>query len=222
MQFGLIRETESALASKFKVKAYPAIFLIKSKDAPPQKYPSSTDFSYQGIFEFINIYSETFVFKGGEDEVVSAATKPWMSEKLPLITQDSANDICLKKEGALCVVYVVKDQASKDQDVVNVLNEISQSISSKIQRGISFSFVLLDASQEPEFAGLFGIQAEELPKIVILNPGKRKRFLVHGQGLTEPEISQTLDKIQGGDAKFTNIKGNKLPELQSKYPTPAK
>ena len=99
--------------------------MIKNKDAAPQKYPSATDFSYQGIFDFINVYSETFVFKGGEDEVVSAAARPWMSEKLPQITQDSANDICLKKEGALCVVYVAKDQASRDQDVVNTLNEIS-------------------------------------------------------------------------------------------------
>ena len=54
---------------------------------------------------------------------------------------------------------------------------------------------------------------------MILNPAKRKRFLVHEKSLTESDISETLDKILGGDARFTNIKGNELPELVSKYPT---
>ena len=34
------------------------------------------DFSYQAIFDFINIYSETFVFRKDEDVAVSAASKP--------------------------------------------------------------------------------------------------------------------------------------------------
>jgi len=52
-----------------------------------------------------------------------------------------------------------------------------------------------------------------------LNPGKRKRFLVHTGDITESGIEGTLDKILGGDARFKNIKGNKLPELTSEYPT---
>lgn len=48
-----------------------------------------------------------------------------------------------------------------------------------------------------------------------MNPGKRKRFLVHEKGITEALVSETLDKILGGDAKFTNIKGNDLPKLVS-------
>jgi hypothetical protein len=42
-----------------------------------------------------------------------------------------------------------------------------------------------------------------------LNPGKRKRFLVHEKSINEADISSTLDRILGGDAKFTNIQGNK-------------
>jgi hypothetical protein len=76
----------------------------------------------------------------------------------------------------------------------------------------------LDASGEPGFSGMFGLQAEDLPKVVILNPGKRKRFLVHDKTINENDISATLDKILGGDAKFTNIKGNELSTLVSKYP----
>ena len=68
---------------------------------------------------------------------------------------------------------------------------------------------------------MFDLKAEDLPKLVILNPGKRKRFLVHDKGVSESEVSSTLDRILGGDAKFTNIKGNKLVDLVSKYPQEA-
>jgi hypothetical protein len=52
----------------------------------------------------------------------------------------------------------------------------------------------------------------------VLNPGKRKRFLIHEGEITEANIEKTLDTILGGDARFKNIKGNKLPELVSEYP----
>jgi len=81
--FGLIRETESGLISKYKVKSFPSVFLIKDKDSKPQKYEGK-EYNYQAIFDFINIYSETFVFKNNNEEsVVSAASKPWLSEKVP-------------------------------------------------------------------------------------------------------------------------------------------
>lgn len=78
----------------------------------------------------------------------------------------------------------------------------------------------LDSSAEATFADVFGLKAADLPRVVILNPGKRKRFLVHSGEINEKEISSSLDRILGGDAKFTNIKGNTLPELVSKYPQP--
>jgi len=50
-----------------------------------------------------------------------------------------------------------------------------------------------------------------------MNPGKRKRYLVHKGAITENDISSTLDKILGGDAKFVNIKDNELPKLVGKF-----
>jgi hypothetical protein len=50
-----------------------------------------------------------------------------------------------------------------------------------------------------------------------LNPGKRKRFLVHEDIISESAIEATLEKILGGDARFKNIKDNTLPELVSSY-----
>ena len=67
---------------------------------------------------------------------------------------------------------------------------------------------------------MFELKGDDLPKVVILNPGKRKRYLVHAGAVDEAEISKTLDRILGGDAKFVNVKGNQLAELVSKYPEP--
>jgi hypothetical protein len=75
----------------------------------------------------------------------------------------------------------------------------------------------LDASKESEFAKMFNLEEADYPNLVILNPGKRKRFLVHGQNINEKDVSNTLDKILGGDAKFVNVKGGELPKLVSEY-----
>ena len=97
------------------------------------------------------------------------------------------------------------------------MNNVGQGFASKISRGINFIFSWVDASEEPEFAATFEVPAGE-PSLVVLNPGKRKRFLVHEGVINESTIGETLDKILGGDARFKNIKGNKLPELVSMYP----
>ena len=90
-----------------------------------------------------------------EDELKSAASKPWLSEKVPQLNSDTANDICLKKEGALCVIYIAKDASSKNNDLVETLNSVQEKFSSKISRGINFYFMWLDASMEPDFFKLF-------------------------------------------------------------------
>jgi hypothetical protein len=67
----------------------------------------------------------------------------------------------------------------------------------------------LDTSQEPEFASLFKDDSDsQKPFVVILNPGKRKRFLKHEGDITTASITKTLDKILGGDAKFKPVKEN--------------
>lgn len=65
---------------------------------------------------------------------------------------------------------------------------------------------------------MFDLKNEDLPKVAIVNPGKRKRYLVHDKEINENDLKMTLDKILGGDAKFTNIKGNELPKLVSSFP----
>jgi hypothetical protein len=78
----------------------------------------------------------------------------------------------------------------------------------------------IDAETEPAFAGVLGAAEvqDNYPRLIILNPGKRKRTLTHEGEITEAAIEKTLDKILSGDAKFKAIKGNKLPDLVTKYP----
>lgn len=106
---------DTALASKFKVTKFPSFFLLKGNDkAVPFEGES---FSYKDLFEFINIYSETFVFPGDAEqagEVKSAASKPWLNTALPFLAKESANDVCLQKDGTLCVIYVVSENAQSD------------------------------------------------------------------------------------------------------------
>jgi len=37
----------------------------------------------------------------------------------------------------------------------------------------------LDTSKEATFFSTFGIESNALPKVVVLNPAKRKRYLIH-------------------------------------------
>lgn len=55
LQFGIIRESEAALAQKYKVKKFPSILVIKS-EGRPIKYEGK-EFKYQDIFEFLNVHS---------------------------------------------------------------------------------------------------------------------------------------------------------------------
>ena len=74
----------------------------------------------------------------------------------------------------------------------------------------------LDVSAEPAFSGLFNLEEGEVPGIVVMNPGKKKRYLKHEYELNKDGMSQTLDKILGGDARFKMIKGD-IPDFTNEH-----
>lgn len=117
LEFGMIKKDEEALAKKYKVTKFPTFLLLKNGEKP-KPYEGSS-FTYSELFEFINIYSETFVFVGDleQKEVKSAASKPWLNVATPFLAKDSANDICLQKDGTLCVIYLSYD--SQDNMALN-------------------------------------------------------------------------------------------------------
>lgn len=202
----MIKKDEDMLTKRYGIKKYPSFLLVKPGAKKPIPYEGDT-YTYSELFEFINIYSETFVFVGDQEqkEVKSAATKSWLNVATPYLTKDSANDICLAQDGTLCVIHVVNGVAD-DKALDDEFNAVKQQFVSKIERGISFNFMKLDASKEPQWAAMFSDDlAADLPMTVVLNPGKRKRFLKHEGAFKASNYSETLDKILGGDARFKAI-----------------
>lgn len=113
----------------------------------------------------------------------------------------SAKDICLATEGTLCVILITP---SKPSDELKVTFELlNAKYDRKIERGAKYKFMWLNASIEKEWAKIFGFT--EGSKVVILNPGKRKRFTEHQGNINKDEISMTLETIIGGNAQFTRI-----------------
>ena len=131
------------------------------------------------------------------------------------MSKDSANDICLKKDGTLCVIYVVADKSQSDPKLVADLEKLKEQFTSKIERGISFNFMRLDASAEQEFASVFKLESH--PAVVVLNPGKKARFLVSQKEHSAAGVSEQLDVILGGDARFIRIKDDKMPALSNTH-----
>lgn len=111
------------------------------------------------------MHSQIFVDPNAKDNQpkTNAAAKPWLTISVPQLTADSGNDVCLMRDGTLCVVLVVKDASQATTEVLSLLNSIGQEFSSKISRGIQFNFNWLDASKEPEFAAVFGLEETQLP-----------------------------------------------------------
>lgn len=70
------------------------------------------------------------------------------------------------------------------------IESIKEQFTSKIERGISFSFMRLDVSAEPAFSKIFKLDSTQLPALVVLNPGKKARFLVSQKELSVAGISE--------------------------------
>jgi hypothetical protein len=50
---------------------------------------------------------------------------------------------------------VVADKSLSNQPLVDEIEKLKDQFTSKIERGITFSFMRLDATAEPQFAALF-------------------------------------------------------------------
>merc|ERR1712224_59065 len=77
-------------------------------------------------------------------------------------------------------------------------------------------FMWINLAIENAFKDMF--KADQLPSAVVFNPHKRLRFtkLDHGEDVAaikadKDGISSLVDKVLGGDARFTNVPGQKLP-----------
>lgn len=70
--FGIVRADDQEMVKRYNVKSYPTLLVVKATERKPIVYTG--DINYSSIFEFVNIYSETFVSGGGSSQD-SAASK---------------------------------------------------------------------------------------------------------------------------------------------------
>jgi len=210
MKFGVVRNTESSIVSKYKIKAYPKIIVLPVGAKKHETYEGQNKF--KNIFDFINIYSETF-FKVGEDKTRASeetkADKPWLNEKFPEINLQSGNDICFKVESILCVILV--NNGKPDQKLSNIMSELQNFLSPKIDRGIKYKFGWMNSETQTRFTDV--IQVSSVPKLLIVNPGKRKRFYLSDEELNMESFENIFEKLASGDLRFKMFPGNEFPEL---------
>jgi len=69
----------------------------------------------------------------------------------------------------------------------------------------------LNGAVEKAWANIFGYTGSD--SVVVLNPGKRKRFTPHEGPINKDAISVTLETIIGGNARFNRVSDN-LPSFE--------
>jgi hypothetical protein len=188
---GIVRKEETELFEKYGVKKSPQIIVVKPTEK--KTIPYKGEIKYSALFDFLNIYTETFV-PGGD---MLDNEKPWSREMFPELHSKSAADICLGIDNIFCAIYLT--ETAPDQSVTAVIDELLRQNQDK-----NFKYMWLNVGNQKEFSKIFG--SEAVPKLALYSHGKRKKYLVHEGEFNAKSIQQTFDKISNGDAKFTTIK----------------
>lgn len=210
MNFGVVRKEESTIISKYKITKFPTIMVIPVGAKKNEYYKGETKF--KALFDFINIYSETF-FKVGEDKTRASeetkADKPWLNEKLPELNAKSGADVCFKVDGIICVILV--NNGKPEEKTISLMGELQNYLSPKIDRGIKYKFGWMNSETQTKFLTTTGV--DSVPKLVLVNPGKRKRYFVSEEELNLSSMSAIFDKLASGDLRFKMFPENVFPDL---------
>jgi len=154
----------------------------------------------------LNIHSEQFV-PGGGNAADGPGDKPWLNEAVPELHGKSSDDVCFAHQKTLCVMLV--HQGKPENSLIDTLKDVRREYENKLDRSVSFKFMWIDSQTQKEFTGAFKASS---PSIIILNHGRRTRYL-HVEGKpTYTSITSQLEKILGGDARFSPLR-TELPKL---------
>ena len=104
------------------------------------------EMKYKLIMDFCNIYQETFFRVGEESTPNEEPKKPWMTEKFPEYTKESAGTLCFNVDGALCVLVIHKEKPN--DKIQNIISSIQNWLSPKISRGIKYKFGWINSSTQ--------------------------------------------------------------------------
>lgn len=204
MNFGIVRSDQKELASTYNVRSYPKLVLIKPGHKKPHFFDK--EFNYANLRDFLNIFSEQFVPK--KNEKISD-TKPWLFEAIPELNNASAKDVCTGLDKTLCVILFNKGQPPKE--TIDMLKDLKSTYDSS-KNSFSLKFSWIDNTKHSDWNEKLEVSDTSSPTIRILNPGRRKRFVKLEDQITKKKLEDLFEKIFGGDARFTNLKGE-IPEF---------
>ena len=78
-------------------------------------------------------------------------------------------------------------------------------------------FAYVKAKEQQTFVEGFGLDVANLPLVVTIKTGKRKRFATTKlEAFTAKKMSTFLDKVVGGNVRFQVVKAE-LPELEASW-----
>lgn len=194
---GIVRKEESELFERYNIKATPKIILIKPTEKKHSTY--SGEMKYSPIFDFLNVFVETFV-PGGEQ---LDNEKPWTRETFPELTSKSGNDICFSHDSAMCAIYISEN--APDQASISVVEQLL-----KENKETNFKYMWLNINTQPAFAKL--LAGDSTPRLAVFSHGKRKKYLIHEGPFIAKDILRTFERINNGDARFNQIK-QEIPSL---------
>merc|ERR1719515_327054 len=177
------------------------------------------DITFLALKDWVNLHSESGMGDkvasgaGAKEEVSIEEAKPWLVQEVPEVTQKSHQDICFRGEG-LCVIYLTNGEVTPAE--VDMISGLSKKFTSQLSdRGAKMKWMWMNLAVEDKFKEMFN--PAQLPSAVVFNPHKRLRFtrLDHGEEGEikgdESGITNLVEKVLGGDARFTMVPGQKLP-----------
>jgi thioredoxin-like negative regulator of GroEL len=217
-KFGFVTEDDKDVCQRFKVTKFPTVIMQRKAGNDLKKETFSGELNFLALQAWVNPYVESGMgdkmSKGGaQSEESIEDDQPWLSQEIPELTAKSSNSICFKGEG-LCVIYLKDGEASQAE--IDMLAGLSKKFTSQLSdRGAKMKFMWINLALETAFNNLFN--PDQLPSAVVFNPHKRLRFtkMDHGEdgeiNGDEAGIAKLVDKVLGGDARFSPVPGQKLP-----------
>merc|ERR1712050_530399 len=215
MGFGLVNKEDSATCAKFKVTKFPSVVMQRGAKAEI-KETYKGEMKFAAIKDWVNLHSESgmgdkVAGAGGKEEESIEEAKPWLIQEVPELTAKSQQDICFKGEG-LCVIYLKDGDLTAEE--TDMLTGLSKKFTSQLSdRGAKMKWMWMNTKIETEYKALFAPEA--MPSAVVFNPHKRLRFTKLSDDddvkADQQSLTNLLDKVLGGDARFKMVPGQKLP-----------
>ncbi len=127
------------------------------------------------------------------------------------MTKDTANEICFKVDGIVCVILIFNEKPN--EDIINIFSALQNHLAPKIDRGIKYRFGWINSNSHNQFIDGIGLEKGDNLKMILVNPGSRKRYYIMDKELNEENMKNVFDRLVGGELRFKNFIKNIIPEL---------